>query len=355
MRKLSFSIVGSGWRAMFYVRAARRFPEYFQLKNVLCRSVEKAAALRADGIPATLTEAEIDAGRPDFIVVAVEKGANFAVTKRWIEKGYPVLAETPAGCEIWELEELWRLRLSGAKLAVAEQYFRYPLIAAGLREVEDGKIGEPDCVTLSLCHDYHAASVIRRMLMLEKGRLHDFSVVGKVVEYPVERTDSRYGPITDGSVQQSGRVMAELDFDNGKRAFYDFDGVQYHTFIRGRHIDLRGSAGQWMDTAVRYSDNTHTPRLIKLRAQAIPGYERLMTPELEGIGGQWSPFVHMENAQDDYAVSTLMADMADFIDLGREGYPLREALEDAYTWLLLGKALEEPGKVIISGKRPWSE
>ena len=99
MRKLSFSIVGSGWRAMFYVRAARRFPEYFQLKNVLCRSVEKAIALRAEGIPAVLTEAEIDAERPDFIVVAVEKGANFAVTKRWLEKGYPVLAETPAGCE----------------------------------------------------------------------------------------------------------------------------------------------------------------------------------------------------------------------------------------------------------------
>lgn len=354
MRKMSFAVVGSGWRAMFYVRAARHFPERFELKAVLCRGEERAAELRARGVPAVLTGEEVVRLRPDFIVVAVQKGVNFAVTKRWLELGFPVLAETPAGCEYGELCELWRLYEAGARIAVAEQYFRYPLIAAGLREVERGTIGTPRSVTLSLCHDYHAASVIRRMLMLERGRLLDFTVSGTAREYPVERTDSRFGPVTDGSVGPSARVTAELLFDDGKSAFYDFDGVQYHTFIRARHIDLRGERGQWYDTSILYSDAAHTPGMARLRAGAIPGYEDLMTPELSAIAERWNPLVHMETAQGEYAVATLLADMEGLVSDGREGYPLREALEDAYTWLLLSEALSTPGKTVASSQRPWN-
>lgn len=353
MGKLSFAIVGSGWRAMFFARVAERFPERFELRGVLCRRGERAEELRTQGVPAVLTEDEVIARRPDLIVVAVEKGVSFGLTKHWLELGFPVLVETPAGCRYEELSELWRLHEGGARIAVAEQYFRYPLIAAGLRAVKRGLIGEPQSVYLSLCHDYHAASVIRRMLMGEQGRLADFSVTGQVLEYPVERTDSRSGPVTDGSVQLSGRVLAQLRFDNGKTAVYDFDGVQYHTFIRARHIDLRGERGQWTDTTLLYSDFDHTPRREELHAEAVPGYEELMTRELRAIAERWNPYVHMENAQDEYAISTLLADMEGYIREGREFYPLREALEDAYTWLKLSEALSNPGAAAYSSERPW--
>lgn len=354
MEKMSFSVVGSGWRAMFFVRAAMRYPQRFELRGVLCRRAERAAELQRQGIPAALSEEEIVSRRPDFIVVAVEKTAGFEVTRHWLELGFPVLTETPAGCGYEELCALWSLRERGARVAVAEQYFRYPLIAAGLRAVERGVLGEPQCAYLSLCHDYHAASVLRRMLRMERGKLPDFSLRGHTLNYPVERTDSRSGPITDGSVGESARVLAELHFDNGKTALYDFDGVQYHTFIRARHIDLRGERGQWTDTTLLYSDANHRPRREELRAEAIPGFEDLMTPELSAIARRWNPSVHMEPAQDDYAVATLLAGMEGLIRENREFYPLREALEDAYTWLKLSEALLNPGEIITSSKRPWN-
>ncbi len=352
MKKLTFSVIGSGWRAEFYARIARSHPDRFELLNILCRSGEKARLIRQKGYPATTDEVDIISARPDFVVVAVSKGENFEVTGRWLTLGFPVMAETPAGCSFEELRALWELYQNGARLTVAEQYFRYPLIAAGLRRIESGKIGEPHAVTLSLCHDYHAASVIRRMLRMESGPLCDFTVTAKVREYPVERTDSRFGPITDGSVAQSGRVTAELEFDNGKWACYDFDGVQYHTRIRARHIDLRGERGQWSDTTLLYSDKTHTPRAERLTAAPIPGFEDLMTPELERIGGRWDPYIHMENAQDEYAIATLMDGMEAFIAGGPDPYPLREALEDAYTWLMMGKSIDAHAP-IKSGPRPW--
>ena len=352
MKKLTFSVVGSGWRAEFYARIAHSHPDRFALSHILCRSEEKARLIRQKGYPATTNEVDIISKKPDFVVVAVSKGDNFDVTRHWLSLGFPVLAETPAGCSFEELCALWELYQKGARLTVAEQYFRYPLIAAGLREVRAGRIGEPHAVTLSLCHDYHAASVIRRMLGMESGPLRDFTVTADVREYPVERTDSRFGPITDGSVAQSGRVTADFAFDNGKRAYYDFDGIQYHTRIRARHIDLRGQRGQWYDTTILFPDETHIPRRLRLTAAPIPGYETLTTPELEKLAGEWNPFVHMENAQDEYAIATLMDGMEAFIAGGPDPYPLREALEDAYTWLLMGRSIDTHAP-IKSGPRPW--
>ena len=54
LKPLSFVIVGSGWRAMFFVRIAKRYPELFHLNYLLCRSEEKAERLRQEeGISVT--------------------------------------------------------------------------------------------------------------------------------------------------------------------------------------------------------------------------------------------------------------------------------------------------------------
>ena len=47
MKKLSFVVVGSGFRAMFYGRIARTYPELFEMKYMLCRSQEKADRIRS--------------------------------------------------------------------------------------------------------------------------------------------------------------------------------------------------------------------------------------------------------------------------------------------------------------------
>ena len=44
-----------------------------------------------------------------------------------------------------------------------------------------------------------------------------------------------------------------------------------------------------------------------------------------------------------------------FVIAGREGYPLSEALEDAYTWLLMDAAAKHPGQTITSQPCAWHQ
>ena len=356
MKPLSFVIVGSGWRAMFYVRIALRYPDCFQLRYLLCRTQEKAERFQREyGIPVTTDVSLCEGARPDFVVVAVDRASKFAVTKQWLEKGFAVLSETPAAETADELEELWALRRAGARLQIAEQYIRYPLIAALLRAIERGLLGDPCAVELSLAHDYHAASLIRHMLRCDGPPFPAFRLCGRAYEFPVEETDSRYGAVTDGSVKLRSRVRLTLEFDNGKVAFYDFDGVQYHSAIRARHITIQGQRGEWNDTAVRYADDAHRPVREEIKAWLDPAYEILHTRELLELSQTWKPEVHMETLQDEYAIATLMLDMRALIDQNREGYPLSEVLEDACTWLLMDEAVKNPGQIVTSRPRAWHQ
>ena len=348
---ISFAMIGSGWRAAFYGRIARRYPKLFSCVGMLCRTEEKAELLRRKGFPGECREEELLAARPAFVVSAVTKGQSLPVIRHWLERGVPVLTETPAACTFEDLCALWNLHRRGFKLAVAEQYIRYPIIAAGLRAVERGVLGTPRALMLSLCHDHHAASVIRHMLQLPRHPLPDFTVRAQAQTNPVERTDSRSGPITDGTIAQSRRVYAQLNYPEGKTAFYDFDSIQYHSFLRMRHIDLRGERGQWYDTKVLYTDEAHRPCVEKLTASPIPGYPQLTLSE--AVDSSWHPEIRMESGQDEYAIATMLLDMERYLAGGPEPYPMEEALEDAYTWLQLNRALET-GETVQVAPRPWT-
>ena len=352
-KPLSFIIVGSGWRAMFYVRIAKAHEERFHLSCVLCRSEEKARRLREEGIGAAVSVRQCEEARPDFVVVAVSKPSIFQVTREWVLKGFPVLCETPAGMNLEELRQLWELRERyGARVQVAEQYIRYPIIAAGLKAIEEGKLGEPYSVYLSAAHDYHGASLIRHMLKI---KAEPVAVSGKQYRFPVTETDSRYGPVTDGSVKERERTCVTLEFDSGKVAFYDFSGVQYHSYIRSRHINVQGRDGEWNDTILRFADKEHEPIQEYVMPWLNPAHRELETDELKETAGQWNPTLELNTAQDEYAIAVMMAGMEDYLERGKEVYPLSEALEDAYLWLLMKKAAENPGTKVKWEPQPWSK
>ena len=111
MKKLSFVVVGSGYRAMFYGRAARTYPELFEMKYMLCRSQEKADRIRTQtGFSVTTSKEACEACRPDFVVVAVNKANIADVAEEWALRGHVVLTETPAGASLEQLERIWELR-----------------------------------------------------------------------------------------------------------------------------------------------------------------------------------------------------------------------------------------------------
>lgn len=366
MNPLSFIIVGSGWRAMFYVRIAKKYPHLFRLQYMLCRTEEKAERIRKEqGIPVTPSEEECEKARPDFVVAAVTKNAVFDVTRKWALKGFPVLSETPAAMELWQLRKLWDLKQNkGVWIQVAEQYYRYPLLAAGLRYIikntetnNTGKtesihlnLSEPYAVTLSAAHDYHAISLIRHLLHM---KMEPVKMQGRKYTFPVVETDSRFGAVTDGTVKDRDRTRITMEFASGKTAFYDFSGVQYHSFIRARHLNVQGENWEWNDTVLRYTDENNCPAEKKLTPFFNTAYEALASEELKKNGRQWSPFLKLDEWQDEYAIASMMLDMKAFIEEGKEIYPLAEALEDAYLWILMQKAVQNPGKVVESEKMPW--
>lgn len=352
MKPLSFIIIGSGWRAMFYARIANRCPKQFQLKYMLCRSTQKAVSIEKEfGIRTTVSKEECEQAAPDFVVVAVSKGLGFQTAKEWALKGFAVLCETPAATDAEHLKELWELKeYQKARIQVAEQYTRYPIVKAGLKAVIQGKLGEPYAVRLSAAHDYHGASLIRHMLNIG---LEPVQMWGKRYVFPVTETDSRYGAVTDGRVTDRERLCITMEFASGKTAFYDFSGVQYHSFIRSRHINVQGQDGEWNDTILRFIKEDHLPGAERLLPSLESQYRELETKELRKAAESWNPVLELDNAQDEYAVGSLLLDMREYLESGKEVYPLAEALEDAYIWILMQQAAESPGTIVKSEIMPW--
>ena len=354
MVPLSFVVVGSGFRSLFFARIAKRFPEIFEMKYLLCRTEEKAERLaRENGISTTTSVEACVAAKPDFVIVAVNKESICSVAKEWLERGFAVMTETPVGATVEELKELWSLSADrGARIQVLEQYHRYPIMEAGLRAVEMGRLGDPYAVSLSVAHDYHGASLMRRMLRMG---FEPMVVRGSHYEFPVTETDSRYGAITDGSVNMKSRDHVTIEFGSGKVAFYDFAGIQYRSFIRSRHVNVRGRDGEWNDSILRYVKEDHLPEMEQLVPFLNPKYRVLETEALREICSKWNPVLALEAEQDEYAIATMLYDMREYLDGGAEVYPLREALEDAYEWLLIQEAVKRPGETVRSERMPWHE
>ena len=100
-RKIRFIIIGSGWRALYYVRIAKALKDCFELCALLCRTKEKADRFKVQyDIPTTTSIEECVALSPDFVVVAVDKAHLASISIEWMERGFPVLSETPAAMDI---------------------------------------------------------------------------------------------------------------------------------------------------------------------------------------------------------------------------------------------------------------
>ncbi len=154
MNRIRFGIVGSGWRSLYYVRIAKALPDLFEVTMMLCRTPEKAERIREEQkIPTTISETEFVNAQPEFIVVAVDKAHVADVSMEWLQKGYPVLCETPGAYDERTLELFKNAYQTGQKLVTAEQYLRYPENSARKKIISQNLIGEPYYAYLSLAHE----------------------------------------------------------------------------------------------------------------------------------------------------------------------------------------------------------
>lgn len=334
MSKIRFAVIGSGWRSLFYIRISRALPEIFELTMLLCRSQEKADRFQKEyGVSATVIEQDVIDSAPDFIVSAVSEDSIAETAAKWSRYGFPVLSETPAGLSYEELDMLWNLRQnSGARIQIAEQYQFYPRYDAVIRLIRSGLIGAPVSLDISAMHGCHAASMIRSFL--DTG-LEEVRLTGKAFSFPVTETRTRYEILTEGKISLKEQRHVILEFESGKAAVYDFLSEQYRSPIRNRSVRLRGTRGESLNDMVYYLDKRNLPHQAPLVFKYDPSGREVLSVTFQGQNLYSPPFGACGLPEDETAMARVLSGMKEYIDTGREFYPLSYALEDAYLTLLM--------------------
>jgi len=351
-----FGIVGSGWRAEFFLRVAAALPEQFHVAGVVVRDDAKGRACEAAwGITTYRTlDALLAAAVPAFIVLSVPRAVAPALMRDLARQQIPVLTETPPAADLDGLHAVWRLVEGGARIQVAEQYLFQPLHAARLAVVQSGVLGTVSQAQVSVAHDYHGMSLLRWFLDLG---FANATITARIAESPLIAGPTRQGPPTDEQIITSSQVIAQLDF-GAKLAVYDFTNDQYFSWIRSLRFLLRGDRGEIADTDVRYLQTFDTPITLALRRENAGENGNLEGYYLKGIlaGAEWvyrNPFVPAPLTDDEIAVATCLAKMAEYVAGGAVCYPFAEAAQDHYLSLMIKEAYTT-GTAVTTETQPWA-
>jgi predicted dehydrogenase len=353
----TFGIVGSGWRAEFFVRLARLLPDQLTLVGALVRRSETAEQLtRRWAVPAFLSSEElVSSRRPDFVISCVSPSANPEVVTALVESGVRVLCETPPAPDLEALRGFWK-RVGGHNLVqVAEQYLLMPGHAARRELVTRGVIGQPTAVQVSSTHNYHAVSMIRGLLGVgfEPVRISASRFTAPLVD-PLTRT----GWTGDDTPKDATTTIATLDF-GGSSGLYDFTDNQWHNQLRLRRIVIRGSRGEIADDAVvRLAGKRTILKSSLIRSQLgydlnLDGYDTEHI-SFEGEVVFRNPYLGLRLMDEEIALASLLTGTGAWArGEGPAPYPLAQGCQDQ----LLGLAIEESaatGVLVVTDVEPWS-
>lgn len=360
MGKYHFIIIGSGWRSLYYVRIAKAMPDILRLDAMYCRTQEKADKMAEEFSIHTTTSIEECVGyKSDFAVVAVNKTSICDVSIEWMDRGITVLSETPAALDMDSLKKLYRYHMSDDKTdkkqVVAEQYREYPYNKARINLVNSGVLGDISCLNISIAHEYHGFSLIRAYLGIKPDE--NYTVSGKIYEFPTTQTLTRYDKFTDGRTAPKKRCVAVFEFESGKVAWYDFDSEQYRSPIRKNMIKVQGVRGELINNELYYLDENNVGR----KETIVTDINKVMTgngnPNLAQVNEikkiafgdkiLYEPVWGLRGlSEDETAIATLMCKTAEYSrGQALPPYSLENALADAYAAILLDEAVRTSNKV----------
>ncbi|HTW06926.1 MAG TPA: Gfo/Idh/MocA family oxidoreductase [Acidimicrobiales bacterium] len=349
-------LVGGGWRAECYLRVAAARPDLFQVRRVLTRSASSSEKIKAKwGLSATTDLAGFsDSGAYHYVVVCVPRSCAPELATRFIASGTAVLAETPPAEDAAGLGELYKALGASAPVQVAEQYQFQPHHRARLEVVRTGMIGPVSAAYVSVAHGYHAMSLLRLALGVGFGPV---TVTGSTSVDPVVGVLGREGWEPALSVRQSTRARATLQFEGGT-GFYDFNGEQYFSPLRSRHIALHGTHGEVYDDTVNYIEDPGRPvcgRLLRAQSGADGDLDGayLRSVCLGDRALYVNQFAPARLSDDELAVAECMARMRVFVEQGTPFYGLADACEDHYLSLLVDEATSR-GARLSTSPQPWT-
>lgn len=363
-----FGVIGSGWRAEFFVRMARLMPERFTCTGVVTRTAERGAQVEAAwGVPTVRTVEELVTGalpgatgapdRPELVVTATPWPVTPEVVRELVEASVPVLAETPPAPDVDGLRSLWADVGASGLVQVAEHSPFMPAHQARQRLVEDGLIGVPTSVQVSSTHLYHAVGLARRLLGAGRGAT---TVHARAFTAPLVDPLTRHGR-TDATEPADARtILATIDLGDGRHVLYDFTDNQWHNPLRSNRIVVRGSLGEVVgDEVTRWLDprTVVTSRISRRQSgieQDLDGFDL----EHLSLGDRVlyrNPFTGARLADDDVAVAHLLDRTGAWVrGDAPPPYPLADGIQDH----LLGLAVEESartGEPVTTAAEAWAD
>jgi len=356
MNGFEFAVVGAGWRTEFFLRVAAALPQ-MKVCGVVARNDTRAKEVEsAWGVPCFSSVSELmQSTRPSFVIASVTAEAMPEVCIELAGHAVPILAETPPATSLEGLISLYRqLTELGARIQVAEQYWAQPLHAARQAVVDSGVLGPVNQVNLSVCHGYHAMSLIRRLLGVgfERATIRGQRFVGRAVAGP-----DRSGPPTSESIVDVETDFASLDFGD-RIGLYEFCLPQYRSWIRGQRVCIRGERGEIVDDRVTYLRDEVTPisnRLVRHEAGRNGNLEGLYLKAIQ-FQDDWvyrNPVLPARLSDEEIAVAQCLLDMQRFVEQGRPFYSLEEASQDQYLALACTKAIET-GETVKTEAQMWA-
>lgn len=355
----TFAVVGGGFRAEAFLRVADALPARFRVSAVVVRDHRRRAELQQRWrVPAVASLVELGGagrGAPDFVVVAVPPAAAVGMVRELAGAGLAVLTETPAAPDLAGLRELDLLVRAGARIQVAEQYHLEPLLQAQHSVVRSGLLGTVSEAFVSVAHDYHGISVLRRMLDVgfESARITARRFTESLALGPGRDGDPDADRLTTGT-----RTTAWLDFGDDLHGTYDFDDQQYRSWIRSPSLLVRGSRGELRDETVRHLDDHRTPlvgRLERLAAGGAGNHEGLFLRGYAFGGARVysNPYLPGRLPDEELAIAALLTGMSRYVEGGAPVYSVAEAAQDQYLQLLVREAAAS-GSVVRSERQVWA-
>lgn len=352
-----FAIVGWGWRAEFFARAAAALADRLELTGVVTRDPGRAAAVTAGWkVPVYRSVEELlAAASADFVVVSVPPAIALGHLEALGAAGMPALCETPPAPDLAGLTRVCELARQGAVIQVAEQYPLQPLHAARIALSDGGVIGGVSTASVSFSHGYHAFAVMRRHLGVGS-KPPTIRAVRRPVRTEVGNT--RAGPRTAVTTVERSYTLGIADFGD-RLGLYDFEDDQHRSYVRMAHVVVRGEHGEIADDRVRVVQGLDEVVTFCLRRVVAGAEGDLSGHHLMGIAGNdgwlWrNPFPGARLADDEIAVAECLVKMADHVVGGPPFYGVADAAQDHYLYLALQEAAAS-GETVQTVRQPWAD
>ncbi len=353
-KRITFAVIGGGWRAEFFFRIAQALPERFGITALFTKTETTRSRLAKDWqIPAVSSIEALLKTKPDFVVVSVPRAICGDLILELAHHGIPVLAETPPADQIEDMVRLWQKLPKGARVQVAEQYPFQPLHMARLALATSGKLGTVTQAQISAAHNYHGVVLLRRFLGIrfEPARIEAYEFVS-----PITQGRGREPGTEQDKTHPSRQVIARLQFGD-KLGVYDFTGDQYFSWVRSQRMLIRGEKGEINNLEASYLADYKTPIYLHFERKDAGQHGNLEGHHHQGYlaGGEWlyrNPFIPARLADDEIAVAACLDAMGHYVETGKDFYSLAEACQDHYLGLLIEDAAKS-GKAIQTTDQVW--